>query len=240
VIQAPQFGYRGDWMIATNDMTLLFDTGTPLWRSEALVEAAQFAASCSAQLLLWGQELLVSSKPDTATVGRLRTTQLACERFIAAITSNALCWSRAHRALIDVLLTTTGASGLADDLRRQLGAVQVLLNEDLREQRAKERADTEQRREDEHRRREREVRKREEADQNRNWLLGLIAVFGVCNLSTAFQLYNQSPRHVWELLSQVLFVVAALLVVIAVRPRGDRTSSTAPSPTPATKDAPEP
>ena len=202
VIEAPQFGYRGDWMLATSDMTLLFDTGTPTWRAEALVEAAQFAASCSAQLLLWGQELLIRKEPGPEDVQRLRRTHLACERFIASISSKALCWSRAHRELLDVLLTTTGASALARDLGRQLSAVQVLLDDDLRDRREKERDS------------------RNRADQNRNRLLAVIAVFGVFNLSTFSQLINQShnrPPYWAEVVVQLVVAVVTVAALLAVQ-----------------------
>lgn len=167
---------RGDWLLTSVDTTVFLVSGVPSWSAEALSEAAQFAASCSARLLLWDSQLfrLISDIADVRNRKRvedlksLQRAQLEAERFIASITSPSLCWKRAHRALLDQLIEATGAIHLANDVRRRLATVELILNEQVSD---------EQRR----------------FDLNRNRLLTALAVFSVLNVSTFFELYQ--GRH---------------------------------------------
>jgi hypothetical protein len=196
-----EFGYSDDWLAATDDATLFLVTGNPTWRTEAYVEAAQFAASCSAQLLLWGRQIFVTfqtqREPEQQQEPReqlkhLRELQLDAQKFTSAISAQALCWSRTHRRFVDHLLVTTGTQVLARDLEARLAAVELWLDKQDRDA-------------------------RESADTKRNLLLFILAVFGVFNLASALNLRSTFYEDVqWALFG--LVVALALFILI----RGER------------------
>jgi hypothetical protein len=190
ILTVPELGYRSDWLAATDDSSLFCVAGQPSWQTDAYVEAGQFAASCSAPLLLWDREAFdaLDRRATTLTTSdELRHLQLDALEFTTAINADALCWSRAYRRLLDCLLQATRTRAIAGELHARLSAVE--LARDKKEHSARARS-----------------------ERNRNVLLAFVAAFGVFNLSTHFQLL--SGRHTSaELRAQWL---AAGLVVLAL------------------------
>jgi hypothetical protein len=190
ILTVPELGYRSDWLAATDDSSLFCVAGQPSWQTDAYIEAGQFAASCSAPLLLWDREAFdaLDRRATTLTTSdELRHLQLDALEFTTAIESDALCWSRAYRRLLDCLLQATRTKAIAGELHARLSAVE--LARDKKEHSARARS-----------------------ERNRNVLLAFVAAFGVFNLSTHFQLL--SGRHTSaELRAQWL---AAGLVVLAL------------------------
>ncbi len=190
ILTVPELGYRSDWLAATDDSSLFCVAGQPSWQTDAYIEAGEFAASCSAPLLLWDREAfdaLDPRAPTLTTSDELRQLQLDALEFTTAIEADALCWSRAYRRLLDCLLQATRTKAIAGELHARLSAVE--LARDKKEHGARARS-----------------------ERNRNVLLAFVAAFGVFNLSTHFQLL--SGRHTSaELRAQWL---AAGLVLLAL------------------------
>lgn len=193
-LKVSEFGYRDDWLATTDDATLFLVTGNPTWRTEAYAEAAQFAASCSAQLLLWSRELFralephAEERPDSGDeLHQMRDLQLDAQRFTSGISSQALCWSRMHRRLVDELLVTTGTQAISRDLEARLATVELVLDKQDRE-------------------------RRQRADTTRNVLLFILAIFGVFGLAGALEL-----RTTYDEIAQwILFGLILVLVVYVV------------------------
>lgn len=201
-LKVSEFGYCDDWLATTDDATLFLVTGNPTWRTEAYAEAAQFAASCSAQLLLWSRELFQGldpppeERPDSGDrLHQMRLLQLDAQKFTSGISSQALCWSRTHRRLVDELLVTTGTQAITIDLEARTTALELKLDKQ------------------DQWRREQDQERRERADTTRNVLLFILAIFGVFGLAGALELRTTYDKDVQWILFWLMLVVVVYVVV---------------------------
>ena len=244
ITSLPELGLAGDWCAYTGETTVFGIVAAPSWVSDVYTEAAQFASSWSPLLRLWserlqdaieeGSKLAIEERSKEEENERLaselrkiesdlqhiendlRQIERAVRRHLAQIQGEELCAALSHRRFLDRLLEMAGVPRLQEVLESQLLAAERLMDwwsEDAR------------RKSDEQRRASADQERK--SDHRRDKLLGVIALFGICELGGFLDLANGTKWHqsffglftlregIWEdWLVTILFGVALLVLVI--------------------------
>jgi len=204
IADMPEMGLAGDWCAHTGETTVFGIVAAPSWHSDVYTEAAQFASSWSPLLRMWSRRLLKAiqtSEPGTDQgndADQLRRIERQIRSHLVQINAEELCATLAHRRFLDQILEMAGLDRVQRELEAQLEAAEHLT--DWFSERA-----------------------RREADERRQKLLGIIALFGLFELGTFLSLANSTGFHerflflklhqgVWEDWLMLAMFVLALLV----------------------------
>ena len=229
ITSLPELGLAGDWCAYTGETTVFGIVAAPSWVSDVYTEAAQFASSWSPPLRLWSERLQAAIEVGSSKGGEnerhaeeLRQIEWTVRRHLAQIQGEELCAALSHRRFLDRLLEMAGGPRLQEVLESQLIAAERVMDwwsEDARVTRDEERRASEDAR---HNHQE-EQRK---SDQRREKILGVIALFGICELGGFLDLANGTKWHqsffglftlregIWEdWLVTILFAVALVVVI---------------------------
>jgi hypothetical protein len=217
----PELGLAGDWCAYTGETTVFGIVAAPSWQSDVYTEAAQFASSWSPLLRLWSERLQAaieegSKGEENDRSNELRQIEQAVRRHLTQIRGEDLCAARSHRRFLDRLLEMADVPRLQEVLESQLLATERLMDwwsEDARHKRDEQRHTSEE--------------QRQKSDRRREKILGVIALFGICELGGFLDLANGTKWHqgffglftlregIWEdWLVTILFVVALLVLVV--------------------------
>ena len=126
-----------------------------------------------------------------ASTGTLRTLEKDIRRFIAIVHSEELCRTHSHRVFLDRLLVSVGTTAIERELDRELEPI-VLLRD------RQERSDG------------------QKADSRRNFLLAILAAFGLFNLSSAFAVVDVG--YPGGLVGNTAILVEIIVQVVVVLP----------------------
>jgi hypothetical protein len=199
----PEMGLAGDWCTHTGETSVFGIVAAPSWHSDVYVEAAQFVSSWSPLLRLWGRRLLNAIQIAQLDSDResdsenLRHIEGQVRLHLAQTKAEELTATLAHRRFLDQLLEMAGLDRLQGELEAQLGAAERFT--DWFNERA-----------------------RQKADQRRQVLLGIIALFAIFEVGTFLSIANTTGFHLFTLregagedwLMVVLFGLALVLAVV--------------------------
>ncbi|BBZ45233.1 hypothetical protein [Mycobacterium parmense] len=194
----PEMGLAGDWCAHTGETTVFGIVAAPSWQSDAWVEAAQFVSSWTPLLRLWNKRLQYAVEEDplapdhskgkraqavgkhinmtkvrtdiTNTADTLRQIERRVRLHLMQIRAEDLCATMAHRRFLDQLLEMGGLNRLQSELDAQLEAAERLT--DWLEERI-----------------------RRNADDRRQFLLGVIAAFTLFGVAAFLSLANETHMH---------------------------------------------
>jgi len=230
ITSLPELGLAGDWCAYTGETTVFGIVAAPSWASDVYTEAAQFASSWSPLLRLWSERLQDAIEEGSKLAieegnkgeenerlasdlrqieSDLRQIERAVRRHLAQIQGEELCAALSHRRFLDRLLEMSGVPRLQEVLESQLLAAERLM--DWWSENARRKSEEQ----------------RQKSDRRREKILGVIALFGICELGGFLELANGTKWHqgffglftvgqgIWEdWLVTILFVVALLVLVI--------------------------
>jgi hypothetical protein len=244
IVNLPELGLAGDWCTHTGETTVFGIVAAPSWQSDAYMEAAQFASSWSPLLRLWSERLQAAieagnnEEENKHRADELHEIERTVRRHLAQIRGEELCSALSHRRFLDRLLEMSSVPRLQEVLESQLLAAERLM--DWWNEAARHKRDEQRRTSDD---------QRQKSDRRREKILGVIALFGICELGGFLDLANGTKWHqsffglftlregIWEdWLVTILFVVALLVLVVfyfgsfglndTLRPKRDNPPST--------------
>jgi hypothetical protein len=198
----PEMGLAGDWCTHTGETTVFGIVAAPSWHSDVYVEAAQFVSSWSPLLRLWSRRLLNAIKTADLNSGsqsdkKLRHIEGQVRLHLAQTKAEELCATLAHRRFLDQLLEMAGLGRLQGELEAQLAAAEHLTDWFSEEAR---RTDEDN---------------RQKADQKRQQLLGVIALFGLFELGTFLSIIDTTKfasPGAWQVWVMLSLLAAGLLI----------------------------
>jgi hypothetical protein len=195
------FGYKENWWSVLDDTTIFGVAGNPSWQADSYREAVQFAVSWTPRLLLWNRELMQALEPlpgEKKELSDLRELEQTVRRSVASAHAEELCRLRSDRRYLEWMMEAVGTTAIQEDLERRIHTMRLLITET-------------------------EKKEQDRLDLRRNFFLGLIAIFGVLNVSTLFAvldagdsrgLFKSHTAITVELIVQLaLFAVVAMTFV---------------------------
>jgi hypothetical protein len=195
------FGYKENWWSVLDDTTIFGVAGNPSWQADSYREAVQFAVSWTPRLLLWNRELMQALEPlpgQKRELSDLRELEQTVRRSVASAHAEELCRLRSDRRYLEWMMEAVGTTTIQEDLERRIHTMRLLITET-------------------------EKKEQDRLDLRRNFFLGLIAIFGVLNVSTLFAvldagdsrgLFKSHTAITVELIVQLaLFAIVAMTFV---------------------------